>query len=216
MTIIISGVRAGRSMVGLDATQWARSEPTIAQILPPMQQVGGTCYAYAVARLCELHGFKNPSPAWINHHALTLDRMPENEWEGSYAKSAIAAVVYNGLCTTRECPMRTLKLRKPPHTQAIIAAAKNKRWSATMGGWPRVITSHVHDEATVYTHGKSAPLSRKGAIIGSHVWVYLGLDSTGQHVVQSSWGAWGGPNGIAYISESYLQDSWDQWGLLWT
>lgn len=216
MTIIIAGVRSGESTAYLDASQPSPIRASMAPILPPMQQIGGTCYAYAVARLCELNGFKDPSPAWINHHALALDRMDETEHEGSYAKSAIAAVVYTGLCTASVYAMRSLKQRKQPSARACISATLNRGWTATIGGYPRVITSHIHEEALTYEHGKSAPLSRQGAIVGSHVWVYLGVDpQSGHHTVQSSWGNWGGARGIAHITESYLNDSWDQWGMRW-
>lgn len=187
-------------------------------VMPPLQQIGGTCYAYAVARLCELAGYKGASPAWINYHTLALDAHTEKcdmRKEGSYACSAIASVLYYGVCARDKMRDAKKEQRKPPNVEARKQGHASMRLFAASGGIsvPCVITSFVYEEVMTYVHGASPPLAKQGAVIGSHVWVYLGKDHTGQHVIQSSWGTWGGPQGIAYITEDYLHSSWDQWSL---
>lgn len=228
MPIIIGGVlgvvHGSKSMEAAAKTFPSRvqskpAEPQLAKMLPPLQQVGGTCYAYAVARLCELAGFESPSPAWINYHSLALDAHTEKvtlRQEGSYASSAIASILYYGVCMASDMPDTSSDKRMPPNVIARLRAFDNMRsWAASPGlSAPCVITSFVYGNVFDYVHGVSDPLDEDAnGSIGSHVWVYLGRDKTGQHVVQSSWGAWGGPDGIAYVTEDYLNASWDRWSL---
>lgn len=233
--IIVSGNKPGISRVSMPIGALPKSiDPIEVTPLPALQQVGGTCCAFAMAQLLRYVAqiypdrvpatWKNPSPFWLLYHALILDGMGDEAFarggEGTWVHSVMAAVKYYGVNTMVKSEYERFSVGKrySPTPNAIMEAYKSKMHnlqpiridgSLESSPLPVICTIPVYEE--IQRVGETM-LRGEGPSIGLHAWVYLGKRE-GKHLLQSSWGnSWGGQgNGCIYATDNYVARAYDKW-----
>jgi hypothetical protein len=234
MSIIIGGIQSGQSSVQVRAEQVKSIESVgPVDILDAYQQIGGTCYAFAMAGLLRYLAriypqdapaqWVTPSPYWIHYHALLLDHKGEidniiKKHEGSWVRSAMGALVYYGCASSVGGDQYQFARRPRPNGSNIMSARSGmiydlrpvQVFSAESAPQPFIFSAPVYDE--VYQSGEIT-LTGSGKFLGLHAMVWLYQRDDGLHVLQNSWGsAWGGiGDGICYATSQYMSKMFDCW-----
>lgn len=234
MTIIVGGARAiagPRAYLGYEDSREPQGMmtppstplPTSAHLepLPPMQQVGPTCFAYAASQWLRMLAIRDgivmdaPSPAWLAWYSRYIDTGGDElttkarvtaGW-GSYTRSTILGAQLYGIAPESVWPSTDEHFaRFPAWTAKRVGDDKRLQldglvYCSSLDDVARTIAdlhSPVMVSLPVYTEIRdndgSRVLDSQGVHLGGHVWLAVGFDGVGKDRVwelQTSWGTCG-------------------------
>lgn len=210
------------------------AQPAI-EPLPPLTQIGGTCYAFATVNYIRYTCRNLPQRGglalgWMAQKILGMgdEAASAAVVGGGHVRAAIGAALAWGLPAEEDHKDRddNIEVRnnriyaKKPSVQAVMGAFYDARLcydsmhqlrvseaqDLAEQGIPSIICLPVTEEIyKASTDGTT--LTGDGRIVGAHVWVLLG-----RNMLQSTWGACGREGlGLFEATDDYLSQGFDIW-----
>lgn len=225
----------GVNVAGLTHNAPKFSTQPLIEPLPPLTQIGGTCYAFATVNYIRYTCRNLPlrsglALGWLSHKVMGVSdaNAAQMTANGGYVRAAVGAALAWGL--PAESDHRDLDenieiknnviIAKKPTIEAMMGAfydatlcydsihqlrASDAQDMAALG-IPSIVCTAVTDE--IYKAAvDGSKLTGAGTFIGAHAWVLIGPNT-----LQSTWGSCGRDGmGLFEASDDYIRGAFDIW-----